>query len=726
MNTHSNEKVIFEKSDIASSNNLQDVTFSNTQTEEYTIADIKMIQAYGVPLLNSDGSQRLDLWSSIWERVTRLKGSLYTLPGGSVAKEFISLYNQEVSEFANGKKKSESFICFPSLVLQKDKHIKRTKDIRILLKRRMRMWQDGLFRELIKEAEDCDRKLPQSSGKMSEDQEAKIFSSLILQGRMREAVRFITERQGGGVMSPDEDAGKPAGKNVFEVLESKHPQQRVPNEEDFICCEDLPPFIDIEVTNSHVEQAAKKLSGSAGISGFDSHQMQKILLRHGKHSENLRESFAKAATKLANSIVEWDDIRALKAKRLIALNKMPEVRPVGIGESADRCFEKIMTLITGSDVMEICGSDQLYSGVKSGIEGAIHAISQKFNEHSDEGWGLLLTDAENAFNSISRPVFLWNARIYWTRGSRFLFNSYRGYAILALRSSSQVHYLFSKEGCTQGSGCAMQAYAIGILPLIRKLKKPDKWTQNWYADDGSCLSDFDKLIEWLKLLIIEGPKHGYYNEVSKMILVVAPQFVDRAKERFKEFGVQVLTGHRLLGGFIGSESEKSSWVLKKIDAWTQYIQKISKVAKYDPQSAFIAVSKSLQNEWSFIQRVINVDDNLFGSLKDQICQNLLPNICGFEINNLDANLMLRPARFGGIGIRNPVKSAVSAFKTSSESTSILKDAIISGLPLDIYLHQRHAKVTANKYRMEDDRENASEVENLIQNMPEEIQENKIQ
>ena len=86
------------------------------------------------------------------------------------------------------------------------------------------------------------------------------------------------------------------------------------------------------MTNSHVEQAAKKLSGSAGISGFDSHQMQKILLRHGKHSENLRESFAKAATKLANSIVEWDDIRALKAKRLIALNKMPGVRPVGIGE----------------------------------------------------------------------------------------------------------------------------------------------------------------------------------------------------------------------------------------------------------------------------------------------------------------------------------------------------------------------------------------------------------
>ena len=400
---------------------------------------------------------------------------------------------------------------------------------------------------------------------------------------------------------------------------------------------------------------------------------------------------------------------------------MPGVRPVGIGESTDRCFEKIMTITTGSDVMEICGSDQLCSGIKSGIEGAIHAISQKFNEHCHEGWGLLLTDAENAFNSISRPVFLWNARIFWTRCSRFLFNSYRGYAILVLRSSSQVHYLFSKEGCTQGSGCAMQAYAIGILPLIRKLKNSEKWTQNWYADDGSCLGGLANLVEWLKLLDIEGPKHGYYNEISKMVLVVAPQFLDQAKEIFKEFGLKILTGHRLLGGFIGSEDEKVSWVMKKNDAWTECIKKISRAAKYDPQSAFIAVSKSLQNEWNFIQRVVDVDENLFGSLKEAICQTLLPQICGFEISNLDADMMLRPARFGGIGIRDPIKSAAFAFRTSYDSTSILKDAVISGQPLDLNLHQMHSRAIAQQYRLEDERQNSCEVEHLIQNMPVELQ-----
>jgi hypothetical protein len=466
------------------------------QNRNLTVVEIKMKQAFGVPLLNSDGNPRDDQWGKIWEKLTKLRGKLYTLPGGAIAKRFISLYESEINAFVDGKRNSEAFVCFPSLILQKDKNFKKTKDIRNLLKRRMIMWEKGQYDELLKEAEHCDRKLPQSSGRMNADQEAKIFSNLIMQGKLREAVRFITDRQGGGVMDPEQDAGKPAGKSVFEVLLSKHPEQRIPEENDFIECDELPPLINIELTGSHVEQAAKKLSGGAGISGFDSYQLQKILLRYGNHSEKLRDTFARATEKQANCILDWEEVRALKAKRLIALNKLPGVRPVGIGESPDRCFEKIMSIVTGEDVMEVCGSDQLCSGVKSGIEAAIHGLSQSFEAHCDEGWGLLLTDAENAFNSISRPVFLWSARILWTRCSRFLFNSYRGYAVLVLRGSKE--FLFSKEGCTQGSGCAMQAYAIGILPLIKKLKNPEKWVQNWYADDGSCLGEFQNLVEWLQ------------------------------------------------------------------------------------------------------------------------------------------------------------------------------------------------------------------------------------
>ena len=45
-----------------------------------------------------------------------------------------------------------------------------------------------------------------------------------------------------------------------------------------------------------------------------------------------------------------------------------------------------------------------------------------------------------------------------------------------------------------------------------------------------------------------------------MVLTVAPQFVMQAKEAFVGFGVEKLTGHRILGGFIGSKSHKSNWL----------------------------------------------------------------------------------------------------------------------------------------------------------------------
>ena len=70
-------------------------------------------------------------------------------------------------------------------------------------------------------------------------------------------------------------------------------------------------------------------------------------------------------------------------------------------------------------------------------------------------------------------------------------------------------------------------------------------------DNGFCLGKVKYLIEWLKLLSIEGPNHGYNNEVSKMMLIVDLQFVEEAKIDFQEFGVEVLTSQRMLGGFVG-------------------------------------------------------------------------------------------------------------------------------------------------------------------------------
>ena len=67
---------------------------------------------------------------------------------------------------------------------------------------------------------------------------------------------------------------------------------------------------------------------------------------------------------------------------------------------ADRFLGKIMAYVTGDDVRNECNNDQLCSGIKGGIEGAIHAVSQLFETQCEDGDGLLLVDADNAFNSM--------------------------------------------------------------------------------------------------------------------------------------------------------------------------------------------------------------------------------------------------------------------------------------------------------------------------------------
>ena len=82
------------------------------------------------------------------------------------------------------------------------------------------------------------------------------------------------------------------------------------------------------------------------------------------------------------------------------------VRPIGCGDLLDRLYDKVMVEITEDDVKISCNSDQLCSGIKTGIEGAVHSICQLYDEEADSGFGLFLSDEDKSFNSISRSVAL--------------------------------------------------------------------------------------------------------------------------------------------------------------------------------------------------------------------------------------------------------------------------------------------------------------------------------
>ena len=82
------------------------------------------------------------------------------------------------------------------------------------------------------------------------------------------------------------------------------------------------------------------------------------------------------AHRLANTVVKWEDIRALMANWLIALDKCLGACPIGKGEALRRVLGEVVALATRADLEEACGTDQLCCGLRADMEGSIHVVNE--------------------------------------------------------------------------------------------------------------------------------------------------------------------------------------------------------------------------------------------------------------------------------------------------------------------------------------------------------------
>ena len=174
----------------------------------------------------------------------------------------------------------------------------------------------------------------------------------------------------------------------------------------------------------------------------------------------------------------------------------------------------------------------------------------------------------------------------------------------------------SREGVIQGDPLAMVCYAISTLPLINELQKivPNNkidWHQVWYADDAGIIGKlkdiklvFDKMIEiW--------PKYGYHPCPFKSKLIINSNGMTSAISTFKNYNINILYGARYLGSFIGDTNLSNDWIKEKKFKWIYCIKDISKIAKYQPQTAYAGFQRVLQQEWRYLQRNTDTDSEIF-------------------------------------------------------------------------------------------------------------------
>ena len=134
----------------------------------------------------------------------------------------------------------------------------------------------------------------------------------------------------------------------------------------------------------------------------------------------------------------------------------------------------------------------------------------------------------------------------WPSDTRFSFNCYRHWATLVIRAGDGTgHFLFSKEGMTQGDPLAMVAYGLGILPLICELQQAHpSVTHPWYTDAAGEGGTFEGIHLHLDNMVVRGPPRGYFPEPTKSIFVVSLRNVLRAEAFFQGYRLQIVTGSR--------------------------------------------------------------------------------------------------------------------------------------------------------------------------------------
>ena len=147
--------------------------------------------------------------------------------------------------------------------------------------------------------------------------------------------------------------------------------------------------------------------------------------------------------------------------------------------------------------------------------------------------------------------------------------------------------------------------------------------------------------------------------------------------------VMVTTSHRLLGGVIGDQSGSVDHVNGCVSGWITTITKLAHIAETQPQLSYSAYTRSIQSQWSYLQRVVPECGHLFESVDKIVTERLLPTFFGCEICPLERNLFSLPIRSGGLNILKPVDTADSNYHTSRKLTSYITSALKGNVRFDM-------------------------------------------
>ena len=610
-----------------------------------------------------DSSSYSTSLSLAYQKVVHWRSNIFRVPQGKGGKLFVSELARLVRAYAEGSALEQiawsAIIVLSALALQKPSRKAKSKELNACLERRMAVWARGDISDLLEEGRCLQQRLPKGVLSQKGDQKlARAFSNLMFQGKTGAALDLLSHKGKSGVLHVNDLVTRddPTSPSVLDVLKTKHPAAHPASADALISDRQDPPIthqvIFDQIDASSIRSASLSTTGAAGPSGLNAHCWRRLCTSFHAASRDLCYSLALFARRLSTTLVDPKGLSSFLGCRLIALDKCPGVRPIGVCETVRRIVAKAILYVTKLDIQEAAGTRQLGGGQIAGIEAAVHSVQREFQSEDVEA--VLLVDASNAFNSLNREAALHNIQYICPPLATALINTYRTPTELFVNGIT----LLSEEGTTQGDPFAMPFYALATVPLIRRLDNAEELKQVWYADDASASGSLVSIRSWWDQLSTAGPAFGYHANAAKTWLVTKGKYLERAREVFHDTNVNVTChGRPYLGAPLGTCEYTKQYAQEKVYCWVGDLKLLADIAKTQPHAAYSAYTHGFSHKFSYLCRTTPDIASQLEPLEDFLRTTFIPALTGrAPPDDVTRDLLALPARLGGLSIANPTKS----------------------------------------------------------------------
>ena len=184
------------------------------------------------------------------------------------------------------------------LLLQKPNRKRKSKEHVTHLQRRPNLWHKGDIQSLLEEGR-CIQKHLHTSPRPSDDQVlARTFCRLMMQGEVQKALRHLSRKTSGGVLSLEDlvpvsngngNGNQTHMRTTHDVLLDKHTPGASPVESSLLhdAPEPVNPIVFDNLNADAIHQAALHTNGAAGLSGLDAYARRRLCSSFESASRNL-------------------------------------------------------------------------------------------------------------------------------------------------------------------------------------------------------------------------------------------------------------------------------------------------------------------------------------------------------------------------------------------------------------------------------------------------------